>query len=253
MSKVFDRPTRIKVGKVPFEVTTLRGAVDQIVTLASAAKPTAVRLSNAYCVALASKDPSYEALLNSDGLNFPDGTPVVWFMRAKAEDSRPDRVRGPSLFKDTLSETQDMNIGHFFLGTSDETLNKLMSRLKDDLPNLKVSGHYAPPYAPLSAESIEICVREVRNTDAQIVWVALGTPKQDFLAAELATDTGLVCVAVGAAFDFAAGTTKEAPIWIQNSGFEWLYRLISEPKRLWRRYLFSNIVFIYSAIKEYRL
>nr|WP_235387251.1 WecB/TagA/CpsF family glycosyltransferase [Rhodococcus sp. B7740] len=171
-------------------------------------------------------------------------------MRLRSRNSGAGRVRGPSLFVETLRQTEGTAVRHFFLGTTDETLRRLTDAIETNYPGAQIAGSYSPPFAPVSPEITASCTAEVRKTNATIVWVALGTPKQDFLAQALAEKVGLPCIAVGAAFDFVAGTTKEAPTWIQNSGLEWLYRFASEPKRLWRRYLIGNIQFLRSATGE---
>lgn len=245
--------TTARVGKVDFEIATLQSAADRIIDAAAAHEAISIRLSNAYCVALASKDENYAEVLRQPGLNYPDGTPVVWAMRAKVSGTiRPMRVRGPSLFKHTLDVSRPRSTRHYLLGTTSETLVKLRNVVEQTYPGVVISGHYAPPFSDVSDEFLANCARKILATDAQLIWIALGTPKQDYLAAALANQVGLPCVAVGAAFDFTAGTAREAPVWIQNSGLEWAYRLSTEPKRLWRRYLIGNIRFIYSALAESR-
>lgn len=239
---------RIWVGKVPFEVTTLDGAVTRVICAASQAEPISIRLSNAYCVALASKDTSYQKLLSGPGLNFPDGTPVAWFM--KRRNATAERVRGPSLFMETLDSGRSQDIGHFFLGTTPETLAGLESEVSERFPGVRISGRFAPPFAPIDDRFYDECITRISATDAQLIWVALGTPKQDFVAEELARRVGKPAAAVGAAFDFAARTAREAPLWMQKTGTEWIYRLATEPRRLWRRYLFGNIQFLRSALTE---
>lgn len=244
------QPKTIWVGKVPFHSTTIKSAVDRVVVAANSGESISFRLSNAYCVALAAKDANYSRLLNSHGVNFPDGTPIVWFMRMRDKKSNAKQVRGPSLFVESLRKTQNTDVRHFFLGTTEPTLAKLIEAVDSKYPGVKIAGSHSPPFAPLSPELTEACTKEILNTSATLVWVALGTPKQDFLARDLSTQTGLPCVAVGAAFDFVAGTVKEAPSWVQNTGLEWLYRFATEPRRLWRRYLVGNFQFLWSAVTE---
>ncbi|MHD0300477.1 WecB/TagA/CpsF family glycosyltransferase [Rhodococcus qingshengii] len=239
---------RIRVGKVHFDVITLPDAVDRVIRAATESEALPIRLSNAYCVALASQDAEYQTLLASPGLNFPDGTPVVWFMKKQAKAA--GRVRGPSLFMETLDAGRKNDIGHFFLGTTPETLTKLEAAVSEKFPGVRISGRFAPPFGPINEDFYREGTARIAATDTQLIWVALGTPKQDFVAAELARRVGRPCAAVGAAFDFAAGSAREAPQWMQNSGTEWLYRLATEPRRLWRRYLFGNIQFLRSALTE---
>ncbi|MDJ0362571.1 WecB/TagA/CpsF family glycosyltransferase [Rhodococcus sp. H29-C3] len=186
--------------------------------------------------------------MNRSGLNFPDGAPIVWFMKVRSGHGKASRVRGPSLFKETLKASQSTEIQHFLLGTTTETLDKLTDSINMNYPGVKIAGTFSPPFAPVNNAMIKECLVAIEATRANIIWVALGTPKQDFLANELSMKSGRPCIAVGAAFDFVAGTVKEAPPLIQNSGFEWAYRFAMEPRRLWRRYLIGNMHFLYSAL-----
>lgn len=251
MHASLNQPEKVQVGKVPFVRSTLSQAVSFVLLAAQTRRPLPIRLSNAYCVALASKDAAYQELLSGDGVNFADGTPVVWAMRRKVDDpSSIGRVRGPSLFRETLSAGRATAIQHFLLGSTPETLDALEPAIQSQIPGVIISGKYSPPFAKIDQDFIAECTDQVLKTKAQLVWVALGTPKQDHVAAQLSKSTGLPTVAVGAAFDFVAGTTREAPKWIQESGIEWAYRFAAEPTRLWRRYTIGNFRFLASVIKE---
>jgi N-acetylglucosaminyldiphosphoundecaprenol N-acetyl-beta-D-mannosaminyltransferase len=243
----------VHVGEVPFRISTLADAVDWLHAAAKRSMPVSVRLANAYCVALADEDPRYKALLRDSGVNFPDGTPVVWFMR-RALRRRPGgghagRVRGPSLFTASIARSARDGTRVFFLGASQETLDALVSWARATYPTLQVSGSYSPPFAPVTEAFLDGCAGAIEAVGADLVWVGLGTPKQDYVSTALAARLGIPCAGVGAAFDFAAGSVAEAPVWVQNSGFEWLYRLLSEPRRLWRRYFFGNVRFLIAAAR----
>lgn len=254
---VSSRLSTVSVGGVPFAISNLPRAVQWLLDTAQSDAPgLSVRLANSYCVALAGKDARYLQLLTASGVNFPDGAPIAAVMRSMpglAEPARKTagRVRGPSFFEETLDKGRERDLTHFFLGATVETLQQLEHAVLTRYPDLRIAGTHAPPYAPLSDEFVSECVAVVSAASPDIVWVGIGTPKQDFLTTELAERIGKVCVGVGAAFDFSAGTVAEAPTWIQNSGFEWLYRLITEPKRLWRRYLFGNAKFIALVIRHH--
>ncbi|MDM7490515.1 WecB/TagA/CpsF family glycosyltransferase [Rhodococcus sp. CSLK01-03] len=239
---------QIRVGKVPFHTVTMERAVELVVAAAEERRPVPVRLSNAYCVALASQESTYERTLSDTGLTFADGMPVVWAMRLRNPSGHVvSRVRGPSFFNEVIAKSRTANLTNFLLGTTSETLAQLEVELFNRYPGVRIAGSYAPPFSPLGEQFYEECASQIAAADPDIVWVALGTPKQDYLAAELAHRTGRPCVAVGAAFDFVAGSVREAPNWVQRSGFEWAYRFASEPRRLWRRYVFGNLRFIYSV------
>ncbi|MCZ4518049.1 WecB/TagA/CpsF family glycosyltransferase [Rhodococcus ruber] len=243
---------RVSVGKVPFEVTDLTQATGRVLTLVRDHNPLPIRLANAYCVATASKDHTYLRLLNDVGLNFPDGTPVVWFMRSRARTSKPSRVRGPSLFREVLDKGQQSGISHFFLGTTPSTLTALQNEVKRMYPLANIRGTLSPAFGPLSDKFYSEAVSAIERASPDIVWVALGSPKQDFAAVEICKRTNVTCIGVGAAFDFVAGTANEAPEWIQANGIEWLFRLATDPKRLWRRYIFGNITFLRTALTNRR-
>lgn len=247
------------VGTVPIEVTDLSSAAQRVIDAARApaAAGTSFRLTSAKDVAFASQDVAYRELLAGAGHNLPDGAPLVWAMRARMarfgkDRKKPARVRGTSLFRETLDRGRPFGLRHFFLGTTEETLGKLGGAAASYFPGVVICGSYAPPFGPLDEDFYQRSIKAIAEAEPDVVWVALGAPKQDFAAAQLAARTGRTCVAVGAAFDFLSGVTKEAPQWVQNSGFEWLYRLCAEPRRLWRRYLFGNAVFIYTVVVHSR-
>ena len=246
------RRDRVLVGGVPFEVTNLNTAITDVIALAKsdATVGTSVRLSNAYCVALASADDAYRAVLAGHGLTFPDGAPVSWFIRIKTRElRRARRVRGPSLFVGTLDRGRSSGLRHFMLGGTEDTITKMVDEASKCYPGVQIVGTYAPPFGPLDTAFYEECRARLIRAQPDIVWIGLGTPKQDFATSELARQLPGVFVGVGAAFDFIAGSVKEAPKWIQNSGMEWAYRLCSEPSRLWRRYLFGNARFIWVVLR----
>jgi N-acetylglucosaminyldiphosphoundecaprenol N-acetyl-beta-D-mannosaminyltransferase len=246
----------VDVAGIPFHVSTPDAATRWLVDVASARVGVSVRLANAYCVALAADDAVYSELLRSPGgVNFPDGTPVVWFMRLagmRRGGSSPRRIRGPSFFVDSLAALAGTDLTSFFLGASPDTLHDLKARCVARHPTLRIAGSYSPPFGPLDETFLDDCVERVRASGADVVWVGLGTPKQDYVAAEVSRRLGIPSAGVGAAFDFVAGSVAEAPKFIQNSGLEWAYRLMTEPRRLWRRYLFGNARFLRAASRGLR-
>ncbi|WP_349426425.1 WecB/TagA/CpsF family glycosyltransferase [Microbacterium sp. LWS13-1.2] len=213
--------------------------------------PEEFRLANAYCVALANTQDSYGTLLRGQGVNFPDGQPVALVLKASAGSASPQRVRGPSFFQTALQQSAtDPSIRHFFVGSTDATLTKLIDEVKRRHPNLTIAGSYSPPFAPLSPTYMEDLLAHIRPAEPSIVWVGMGTPKQDFVSAAIVEHLGISSAGVGAAFDFVAGTVREAPLWVQRSGTEWIYRLVQEPQRLWKRYLIGNAQFVHYVVKH---
>lgn len=242
----------VLIGGLPFEVTDMDTAVEDVIDIAADRTPTgvAVRLSNAYCVALASQDPEYREIFDGPGLTFPDGAPVAWAMRSRARDpEKTGRVRGPSFFVEVLDRGRKRDLRHFMLGATDDVLTKLTDEAEARYPGVNIVDSYSPPFGPVEESIDEACIERIARSGADIVWIGMGTPKQDFAAAILADRLPGVFVGVGAAFDFVAGSVREAPRWVQNSGFEWFYRLCAEPKRLWRRYLFGNARFVMAVLR----
>lgn len=209
-----------------------------------------VHLANAYTVALADKDRSYREVLLGDAINFPDGKHIATISRLRRDRPLIRQVRGPQLFLDVFDQGRASGIRHFLLGSTEEVLGLLEKRLNELYPGIEIVGTYSPPFRALSEEEFADQDRMISESGAEIVWVGLGTPKQDVECKRMAASIPVTAVAVGAAFDFTAGTLETAPAWMRKAGIEWLHRLSSEPKRLWKRYLFGNTRFLYSAIRH---
>ena len=229
----------------------MRKAVESIITTVEEERPREVRLANAYCVALADRDESYGRLMKTRGINLPDGTPVALLMRLKNAAAQPRRVRGPSFFESVLAASEGRDVRHFFLGTNESSLRKLTSLVHERYPFVDIVGSFAPPYTNDLDEIVALSEHELAGSEANLIWVALGTPKQDFVASALVGKTGITAVGVGAAFDFMTGDVAEAPEWVSNIGAEWLFRFASEPRRLWRRYVLGNIQFLQTIVKRW--
>ncbi|WP_316744377.1 WecB/TagA/CpsF family glycosyltransferase [Streptomyces sp. MK7] len=211
-----------------------------------------VHLCNAYTLALADRDPNLRSILRTATVNLPDGQPVVWANRLLHRGTvlPATRVYGPDLLLDVISLGRRSGLRHYLLGSTPHVLDALHGELRRRFPQALITGTCSPPFRSLTAA--ELCGQrdDVRAADADIVWVGLGTPKQDRWAAELCTELPVVSVAVGAAFDFIAGAKPQAPPWMRRSGLEWAFRLGCEPRRLWRRYLFGNVQFLQGVMRQ---
>lgn len=203
-----------------------------------------VHLCNAHNLLLAAKHERYRTIMNSGDLNLPDGAATVlagWLLGARPQG----RVAGADLLAAVCSWGVDRSVRHFFYGGTPASLEAMISALGSAYPGIKIAGFYAPPFRPLTKEETEEVSRTINEAGAQIVWVGLGTPKQDeWMEAFRGRLDGSVLVGIGAVFDFLSGTRTRAPRWMQCSGFEWLHRLGTEPRRLWRRYLVGNPEFV---------
>jgi N-acetylglucosaminyldiphosphoundecaprenol N-acetyl-beta-D-mannosaminyltransferase len=181
---------------------------------------------------------------NEAGMVTPDGMPLAWLLRAAGHKSA-DRVCGPELMPRLLIESQNRGHRHYFYGTTPETLRRLEQRLREIAPTVRIVGSYAPPFRALTPEEDDAVVVHINDCAPDIVWVGLSTPKQElWMASHRARINAPVLVGVGAAFDITADIRSRAPRFIRRSGFEWTWRLVIEPRRLWRRHLKNNPLFV---------
>ena len=228
-------------------ISELESAISKEINSSESVQRNCFRLLNAYCVALADTNEDYNRLVSKEGINLIDGTPLSWVLSAKYR-SAVKSTRGPDVFEKIIESGESNSFHHFFLGATDETLQRVLSRLKVRYPDAK-AAYYSPPFATVEDTDIEGIVARIIQSNADLVWVGLGTPKQDFVASEINKRLNITTIAVGAAFNFYAGTVKEAPKALRNTGLEWVFRLFQEPRRLWKRYLFGNIKFILAVLK----
>jgi len=208
------------------------------------------------CVAPAStivdcqKNETYRSIVNTAAMVTPDGMPLVWLGKLKGKKNM-SRTYGPDLMQAVCRMSQEKGYTQYFYGSTTETCRKLEAELKNKFPRLRIIGKFSPPFRDLSEEENDVIVEEINRRNPDILWIGLGSPKQDFwMARNRIRLIAPVIIGVGAAFDFLAGTKKQAPLWMRRSGLEWLFRLCFEPKRLWKRYLFGNTQFIFYVLQD---
>lgn len=179
----------------------------------------------------------------------PDGMPLIWAMNRQClpQERLTDRVYGPSLMLRTIEESNDRpEFRHFLLGGKNETLEKLKSRFARDYPSAKIVGTHSPPFGPWPTDEFARIRKKIIESKANLIWVGLGCPKQENWIAEHQKDLpNGVYFGIGAAFAFHAGEVAQAPEWFQKRGLEWTYRLACEPRRLFKRYVIYNSLFIW--------
>jgi N-acetylglucosaminyldiphosphoundecaprenol N-acetyl-beta-D-mannosaminyltransferase len=196
----------------------------------------------------AQDDPVFRSILNGAFLNTPDGMPMVWMGRLQGF-SEMGRVYGPDLMLRLCEHSASRGITHFLYGGKPGVAEELKGRLEERFPGLKIVGTWTPPFGPLSKKEESELIEQVARLKPDIFWVGLSTPKQErFMAEHWRKLNATLLIGVGAAFDFHAGRIRQAPLWMQRSGLEWLFRLACEPRRLWKRYLRNNPVFIVRAL-----
>jgi N-acetylglucosaminyldiphosphoundecaprenol N-acetyl-beta-D-mannosaminyltransferase len=191
------------------------------------------------------RDARLRQIHNSAGLVTPDGMPLVWLSRAHGLRG-VTRVYGPDLMLGMCERSVSLAYRHYFYGGSDGVAQRLADRLCELFPGMSVAGAYSPPFRPLTADEDETIMHMINDTNPDLVWVGLSTPKQElWMAAHVDRLVAPVLLGVGAAFDFHAGTKRQAPSWMQRIGLEWSFRLMTEPRRLWKRYLVNNPSFVF--------
>lgn len=201
-------------------------------------------VTSVHGIILARKHPEVARCLNEADIATPDGMPVVWALRSFGYRNQ-QRVYGPTLMMEICKRAEALGHRIFLYGGRDDTLSGLEAQMKKRFPKLEIAGAYSPPFRDLTAEEARAVEMLIRESDAAIVFVGLGTPKQErWMYERRHSFPGVTMIGVGAAFDFHAGGLRQAPVWMQRRGLEWLFRLMMEPARLWRRYLLITPQFL---------
>lgn len=211
-------------------------ATEAVLEACAARKKGYVCVTGVHGVTEARKDPSFRRILNAAFLNTCDGMPLVWEGR-RAIGKWVDRVYGPDLMLRIMEATRDGKYTHYFYGGAPGVAEGLKAAMEERFPGVRIIGTHCPPFRPLNEQEQKALAAEVAEKKPDLFWVGLSTPKQErFMAEYLPKLDTTVMFGVGAAFDFHTGRMKEAPRWMMRSGLQWLHRLCSDPKRLWKRY-----------------
>jgi N-acetylglucosaminyldiphosphoundecaprenol N-acetyl-beta-D-mannosaminyltransferase len=220
-------------------------ATELIIEAARAPRPFAVAAQPVHGITTAWLDRSYGAVLNAIDLVAPDGQPVRWALNLIHRANLTDRVYGPFLTLSVCAAAEREGLPVFLYGTTDEVLEKLRASLRERHPKLTIAGTLAPPFRPLTEAEESAHVQAIRDSGAKILFVGLGCPRQERWVLKHREALGMPALAVGAAFDFISGNKAWAPRWMQDRGLEWLFRLVSEPRRLAGRYLLLNPLYVF--------
>lgn len=215
--------------------------------LISARQVKEVHLCNTYTLSEVDRDAELRRALRAADINLPDGAPIAWLGWRSGVRTV---VRGASLLLDVMRAGSSQGLSHYLYGGAPGIAERMKGCLERKIPGVKLVGTECPPYRKLDDAEVAALGRRITSSGAAIVWIGLGTPKQDHLVHRLAHYTEATLVPVGAAFDFISGNVKEAPTWLHGSGLEWLHRLARDPKRLWRRYLIGGPRFVIVACRH---
>ena len=240
-----------RIGQIPFDKLGFNEALDKIVLRAAEGNACSqVVVANAFSIVIAERDPEFALLCRTAEFVLTDGLPVVWASRLLRR-AIPERIAGPDLMWDFAKTCSAKGYRVFLLGAREAVLENLRNNLCDEFSGLIIAGTYSPPFGVWTEEENYKIVEKINSAGTDVLWVGISTPKQDYwIAANKSKLKAKVAVGFGAAFDFHSGHVRRAPLWMRNCGLEWFFRLLQDPKRLWRRYLFGNSIFIAIVVRD---
>jgi N-acetylglucosaminyldiphosphoundecaprenol N-acetyl-beta-D-mannosaminyltransferase len=250
-SEPIARPATVEVVDVPIAVTDYERTLEWIDAMVAGRRPGYVCVCNVHTVMASREDPELRTALLTSSMNVPDGQPLVWALNALGQ-SLHDRVYGPELMTRACARAATTGQRFYLYGGRDqEALLELGTILRRRFPGINIVGGYAPPFRRLTEEERSTVAEDINESEADVVWVGIGVPKQEkWMAVMRPYLHAPVLVGVGAAFDFLAGVIPQAPPMLQKAGLEWAFRLVQEPRRLWRRYLRYNPRFVAAFARQ---
>lgn len=225
-------------------------AIGQITRWGAAGESRYVCICNVHSVVTTTRDVEFKVAVNNADMATPDGAPIAWVLRRLGHPGQ-ERINGPDLMMKYLAEAERLDQAVFFYGSTEPTLQKMRVALARKFPLLRIAGMHSPPFRPLTREEDEAIVNMINASGANVVFVGLGCPKQEKWMYDHRGRVHAVMIGVGAAFDYHSGVVKRAPLWWQHNGLEWLYRLGSEPRRLFLRYLVTNTLFAVGLVRQF--
>ena len=204
-------------------------------------------VSNVHTTVTSYENAAYCAIQNGGLMAIPDGGPLSTVGQKRGHKNM-ERTTGPSLMGEIFEISANKKYRHFFYGSTEETLQLLYQKLTRRYPGIQIVGMYSPPFRTITKEENDLIIKKINETKPDFVWVGLGAPKQErWMAAHQGKINGLM-IGVGAGFDYYADNIKRAPMWMQRHNLEWVYRLVQDPKRLFKRYWSTNTKFIWHAM-----
>lgn len=239
---------RVDVLGVGISAIDMQMAVDEIRRWIENRDQQYVCVTGVHGVMESVRDPELRRIHNEAGLTTPDGMPMVWCAHSAGAE-HTQRVSGPDLMMVLAERAVEEGWTSYFYGGKEGVAELLAQRLTDRFPGFRTVGTHSPPFHELGAEQAHQISEQINSANPDIVWVGLSTPKQErWMARNIKSLNAPVLLGVGAAFDINAGLVRRAPAWMQKSGLEWIYRLMTEPRRLWRRYLRNNPSFLFRIL-----
>lgn len=228
---------------VNINVTNMEDTVKIITENLDDIKGDYICVSNVHTTVMSYENESYREIQNSGFMALPDGKPLS-IVSKKRGFSEIERVTGPDLMEEIFKISEEKGYSHYFYGSTQETLDMLRKKLGKKYSKIKIAGMYSPPFRKLTEKEDKDIIENICKVNPDFIWVGLGAPKQEIWMSEHKNTVKGLMIGVGAGFDYHAGIINRAPKMMQDMSLEWLYRLIQDPKRLFKRYLTTNIKFI---------
>jgi len=235
--------------KTKINVTSMPDTLAYIEVHIDALRGKYICVSNAHTTVMSYENQHYRRIQNSAAMALPDGAPLSKYSRAVGFRDA-ERVTGPDLMVELFRVSGQKGYRHFFYGSTQDTLDDMKKALQRDYPDMVIAGMYAPPFRALTKEEDQEAIRQINDAKPDFIWVGLGAPKQEEWMYAHRGKLNAVSIGVGAGFDYLAGHIKRAPKIMQVFCLEWLYRLLQDPKRLWKRYVTTNVKFIKYIVRE---
>lgn len=236
-------PSRVDIIGVPISAVNMDTCVGFLFDNWKVAHGNYICVSNVHTTVMAHENKIYYRAQSESMLSVPDGKPLSVVGRKQYSDM--DRVTGPDLMRRVFEESEKREMKHFFYGSTQENIDALVKKIKEEYPWIQIVGSEPSVFRDMSKEEEQQLADRINKTEADFVWIALGAPRQELFCHRNEGKIKGIMVGVGGAFSVLAGTIPEAPIWMQNMSLEWLYRLIQEPRRLFKRYAITNTKFLW--------
>ena len=229
---------------------TYSGITDRVLEMIGKGQRGTICVANVHMVMEGYDDPVFREMVNGANFVTADGMPLVWVQRLLG-DREAQRVYGPQLMENLLAAAAKNMIPVGLFGSKPDILDRLLQQIRAKYPGISVVFTFSPPFRQLAAQEENSIISRINEAGVKLLFVGLGCPKQEIWMARNGGEINAIAVGVGAAFDFLSGSKPQAPLWMRRSGLEWLFRLLSEPRRLWRRYFYNNPRFIWFFSKQF--
>lgn len=243
------KPSTTRILGVNISITNMEDVIQCILSQLDSLKGQYICFSNVHTTVMSRKNPDYCNVQNNAFMALPDGSPVALVARMRGYE-QAEQVAGPDFMPALWKATENKEYKHYFYGSSPETIKELQKVLSQKYPKMKIVGMESPPYRTLTMEEDNESIARINASGADFLWVGLGAPKQERWMYEHRNRVQALMFGVGAGFDFHAGTVKRAPKWMREHYLEWFYRLMQDPKRLWKRYVVTNFQFLGLSVAD---